>query len=135
MAWLLLSILKKLTMLLSGKARESFEKDFVSSYKKNKSNYFNLRFRHGILENFYKMPLCLQFGAYVDWFQSTGINIGIFPENKNKYLYGIFSPKYIQMGGFQNVAEARIGALAEAEVIYNNRADLDQIMDMVFDQN
>ena len=118
-------------MTLTGKAKYSFERNFVSSYKKNRNSFFNLSFKNGILDNFYKMPLCLQFGAYVDWFESAGIGIVIFPENK-KFSYGIFSDKYTSSSGFNSIAEARIASLVEAEIIYNERIDLDQVLNLVF---
>ena len=73
----------------------------------------------------------MQFGAYSDWFESAGISIIIFPEN-NKYAYAIFSDRYTSTGNFNNVAEARIASLVEAEFIYNDRIHLDQVLDLVF---
>lgn len=118
-------------MTLNGNAKNSFERNFVSNYKKNRSTFFNLSFKNGIIDNFYKMPLCLQFGAYSDWFQSTGIGIIIFPEGE-KFKYGISSAHYHSTTGFNNIAEARIASLVEAELIYNDRIDFDKTLDLVY---
>ena len=87
-------------MKLTGKCREDFEKWFMSS------DVFNLNFLH--LQNiqvfdrtkhFYKYPNSMQYGVYVDFFDSVDINITEIPhwEKGIKYFrIGL----HILKGGF-----------------------------------
>lgn len=108
-------------MFLTGKAKESFEKNLQSTYKENKRDYLNVQGNRSVLENFNRMPLCHQIGIYVDWFDSTGIIISIYFTEDREYWCSICCPEQSRFGGFRTRAEARIKALEEAGMLFNQR--------------
>jgi hypothetical protein len=94
--------------MLKGKAKEDFEKWFCQQKD----------LRHGIdfLED---IPFSMQYGVYVDWFDSVGINIDVKTGGKGWY-YSIFVKNYESSDNYYCRNEARTKAIEKACEIYNS---------------
>ena len=107
-------------MKLTGKAKEEFEKWFVESYK-NEINYGRVPMP-STLDRY--IP-SMQYGVYVDFFDSVGVEVDITPQRKfyeyqvswsdSDYKYDRTSKKDRQ--------EAREQAIKKANEIFNNRIE------------
>ena len=97
-------------MKLEGKAKEDFEK----WYSKLTGDYPNWR-------ELYKLPESMQYGVYVDWFDSVGINILITVEFDFGYI--IVEKRYDEIEEvkrwYNTRPEARTKAIEKAVEIYN----------------
>lgn len=108
-------------MVLTGKAKDSFKKYFISNYDYDESRYLNLKPDMSILEGFFRMPLAMQYGVYVDWFDSVNIQISILLNEKEQFAYCIECPDYLEMDGFSDRTDAREEAIVTANEVYNAR--------------
>ena len=113
-------------MKLTGKCREDFEKWFMSS------DVFNLNFLH--LQNiqvfdrtkhFYKYPDSMQYGVYVDFFDSVGIYVmDKHNEVARRFYYDISTkPMSNDITSECNLTrpQARAAAIEKANEIYNSK--------------
>jgi hypothetical protein len=96
-------------MKLTGKCKEDFEKWYFDN---DKNVYIDLK-------SFYSLDESMQYGVYVDFFDSVGIDIDIFKTPEGKYLSAV------EMEGNDNIhntrQEARTAAIEKANELYNNK--------------
>jgi hypothetical protein len=114
-------------MKLTGKCKEDFEKWFSNEYVSKPNVYnncFDLISGENILEPFYKLPKSMQYGVYVDFFDSVDIDIdtkfcGYLKYDysiKDKISHGLLFTEYDWSTTRQ---EARTKAIEKANEIYN----------------
>ena len=104
-------------MELTGKAKEKFKEFFTKDV--NDDEYSNY-----ILNQFYDMHLSMQYGVYVDFFESKGIMVGIiYNIGFKSYNIDVFT---LYNGGWStNIPktrpEARTKAIEKANDLLNER--------------
>ena len=108
-------------MVLTGKAKKSFQAYFTTAYDFDNSSYLDIEPGKDVMEAFFRMPLSFKFGVYLDWFDSVDIRILIMTDEKEKFFYRIEGKEYVQEDGFPSRAEARKEAIERANEIYNER--------------
>ena len=100
-------------MELTGKAKKDFEKWLNITPLQGESTRYNLPF-------FYNLSLSLQYGVYVDWFDSVGIEITTKKNYKNgHWVMRIQGLRY--MKHTKTRYEARTEAIKKANEIYNTK--------------
>lgn len=92
-------------MKLTGKAKEDFEKWYIKSYDSVMT-----------ITAFYNLPFAMQWGVYVDFFDSKGIEIMLDKDFRDCWVFVIDATEY---GNFSTRAEARKEAIETANEIYN----------------
>ena len=119
---------EKEKMMLNSQCKEDFEKWYSNEYVSKPNVYnncFDLISGENILEPFYKLPLSMQYGCYVDFFDSVGIDLAIFKSKKihrTEYMMGVYDV-YLNSSihsPWQSLTEARTEAIKKANEIYNN---------------
>jgi hypothetical protein len=108
-------------MKLTGKCKEAFEKWFI---KYRKENALRL-----VVKDFYLLPPSMQYGVYVDFFDSVGIWIsdsfsnGHIIGSKRGYFCSIFNGRdvteYTETVSTRH--EARTKAIEKADELYNEK--------------
>lgn len=107
-------------MVLTGKAKEDFEKWFnINIHDEQEQNYY--------LEKFQKTHASMQYGVLVDWFDSVGIRIFVHDEFQTPYEFG-YKFRYAKeiskaIGApnkFETRREARAKAIKSANGLYND---------------
>ena len=118
--------------MLTGKCKEDFEKWYLSKRKKEFSlNYLEMIFsfwlqqqRLASLNAFNCSPFSMQYGVYVDFFDSVGIKI-IIGTGFSGYLFNYRLSITGMQDEFDNEIEsrneARIKAIEKANEIYNQK--------------
>ncbi len=102
-------------MRLKGKAKIYFQDWFTDSKNQNLDfNYFN------IIHSFDNLPDSMQYGVYVDWFDSIGLKIGVNPIFDDDYWVSV-NDEEVKNVKFLNRQHARNSAIEKANEIYNNR--------------
>ena len=100
-------------MELTGKCKKEFDKWF------NNRLFTSLEYLHKV---FYNTSESMQYGVYVDFFDSVDIFIQIetriFDKEHPCYIYS--KTVYNRVGIFKTRAEARTAAIEKANEIYNN---------------
>lgn len=76
-------------MILTDRAKASFEDFFIENYNDNQDCYLNLGYGMSIVDGFYSMPLCMQYGAYLEWFDSQNLNIEILRTPNRTFTFRI----------------------------------------------
>lgn len=113
--------------MLTGQAKIDFEKWLGN--QKWFNIYMELEFENTYLneELFYKyLPFSMQYGVYVDWFDSVGIHIleGYYPFLFGGHTYAFSirekSKKYSIDESFNSRYESRTEAIKNANEIYNS---------------
>tara|TARA_R110000744_G_scaffold372161_1_gene483683 strand:- start:1906 stop:2283 length:378 start_codon:yes stop_codon:yes gene_type:complete len=125
-------------MKLTGKCKGAFEKWYMNS----SSIYFSAGYHEvlsrlygvsheGELSVFYHSPESMQYGVYVDWFDSVGVKIVVdFDTNKNKWFAWLLRNQRVRVLMRDNIfeqlflesrPEARTAAIEKANEIYNER--------------
>lgn len=116
-------------MLLTGKAKQHFE-----TWMKNNQGYIYpdtplIKVRDDVFLNIEFTPESMQYGMYVEWFDSVGIYVKIQP-NKSivnnytvEYISDIFTDKKVfdtrEVGVYKTRNEAAKAAILKANEIYN----------------
>lgn len=116
-------------MKLTGKAKEDFEKWYLLDYNKKP---FNMRTKCELTDPtkadkafamniFYKaiMP-SMQYGVYVDWFDSVGIEIEIAKIQALNFWYFMINDSADNPKQHESRPEARTAAIEKGFEIYNN---------------
>ena len=105
-------------MKLTGKCKESFEEWFIDWVFRNALNEYRIPKKER-MELFYSLPLSMQYGVLVDFFDSVGLIV----ENKKSisaYSYYVTNtPKYFQSFLAKTRHEARTKAIEKANEIFN----------------
>ena len=122
-------------MRLTGKCKEAFEKWYMNS----SSIYFSAGYHEvlsrlygvsheGELSVFYHSPESMQYGVYVDWFDSVGINVigdrsRSILNNTNYFsnVWDVHDGESSPLDFHNTLAEARTAAIEKANEIYNKR--------------
>ena len=104
-------------MKLTEKCKEDFEKwylIFIMS-KKGRTNLMYSTY----IEWFYQLPQSMQYGVYVDFFDSVGIRLECIYDSysSNEWYVGINCIS--QKGSFKLRTDARTEAITKANEIYN----------------
>jgi hypothetical protein len=115
-------------MNLTGKAKEEFEKWLIIGQQDYDFLYLgNCGECNGFVD-FNSIPTSMQYGVYVDFFDSVGIIIEIELKFKPPYPFGINytnnGVKYFALGiqnKFETRREARTAAINKANEIFNER--------------
>jgi len=72
----------------------------------------------------YKIPESMQYGVYVDFFDSVGLSIGVYKIDISKW-FGIIlkNNRYLNnfKEGYSTLSEARTEAIKKANEIYNKK--------------
>lgn len=105
-------------MILTGRARESFEEYFIEHHEDEQ--YPVLRPEVKLLEAFNQVPLSMQLGVYIDWFDSVDIRILIVLNDKMNFTYSINGKLSEKKEGYVKRNDARIAALGKATFLYNS---------------
>ena len=113
-------------MKLTGQAKSDFEKWYMALRQsemdrdeaENTFENANLFFVH--ISIFYNTPLSSQFGVYVDWADSVGIDIYIECGKYGGYEALLFFKKYHRTPTVGNRQEAREAAIKKLDELYNN---------------
>ncbi len=108
-------------MKLTGKCKTEFENWFQLDFEgwkiKCQESQINL-------EMFFEAPFSMQYGVYVDFFDSIRIYV-MTGKNYNKKLYGysiLFKANhYNQIRKYRTKHKARTEAIKKANEIYNNK--------------
>ena len=107
-------------MKLTGKCKEEFEKWFVKDIDIDEDEFFN---NDTMLYLFYAERESMQYGVYVDFFDSVDIFIQIetriFDKEHPCYIYS--KTVYNRVGIFKTRPEARTAAITKANEICNGR--------------
>jgi len=119
-------------MKLTGKCKEEFEKWYIIHYEdqyedcgntpEEQRGYVELKgFPDGVLwcNGFYDLPPSMQYGVYVDFFDSVGIYICIYFGDVGGYEVHIYAKGYKNIGTYERRQEARTKAIEKANEIYN----------------
>lgn len=107
------------SLFFTGKCKEDFHKWFLlSDYKEKFSMGVKIPVSHSILETFYNLPFSMQYGVYVDFFDSVEVGIAIIPSNVKKDYELIINDSHI--GYYNPRNEARSEAIGMSNHIYNN---------------
>lgn len=91
----------------------------MEHYDYDESCYAETHRHVSVIEGFLKMPLSMQYGVYVDWFDSVGISIAVHPNNNSGYSFCIGCENYPEMTGFKDRTDARKEALEMANETFN----------------
>ena len=104
-------------MKLKGKAKEDFEKWYRESIEFNGEVIY--------LEEFEVLPPSMQYGVYVDWLDSCGINCSITPYLANggrRFTSNSWGNFNLDSASIHKTRqEARAKAIEKATEIYNNK--------------
>ena len=116
-------------MKLKGQAKEDFEFWWQQKPKGERGIWYKgscetFDFGFG-LEHFYRCSDSMQYGVYVDWFDSVGISLFTYSHfiNDNQYYFewAILSGKhFVKRQCEDSRLEARTAAIEKANEIYNN---------------
>jgi hypothetical protein len=107
-------------MKLTGKCREDFEKYFILNLYQDRIQHTAFSHRYDILEAFYTQPQSMQYGVYVDFFDSVGINIEITNDNKDiKTFWVDINAKETDDVELNSRPEARTAAVEKANELRN----------------
>ena len=102
-------------MKLTGKCKEAFKKWYSE----------NVEFIGEVLylEEFYILPQSMQYGVYVDWFDSCGIYIDDSFDGLNNEFYSctVHENKVSVLNKNKTRHEARTKAIERANEIYNEK--------------
>ena len=99
--------------MLTGKCKEDFEKWFITSQLKGTK-----------IDNFYMQYFSMQYGVYVDFFDSVGIELygGRWEVETHKgFSVLIFEEGHYDLVREETRHEARKKAIEKANEIYNNQ--------------
>jgi len=99
-------------MKLTGKCKKDFEKWYQLTD-------FKCKTQPDIIW-FYRLSKSMQYGVYVDFFDSVEIDICIYFGDVGGYEVHIYSKGYKNIGTFKKRQEARIKAIEKANEIYND---------------
>jgi len=122
-------------MKLTGKGKEDFEKWYIIHYEdqyedcgntpEEQRGYVELKgFPDGVLwcNGFYDLPKSMQYGVYVDFFDSVGIDVrvvkGLITQKFNYRISDITQVLALDFG-LETRHEARTKAIEKANEIYN----------------
>tara|TARA_R110002111_G_scaffold117530_1_gene179657 strand:- start:976 stop:1305 length:330 start_codon:yes stop_codon:yes gene_type:complete len=107
-------------MELTGKCKEEFEKFYLKDIDIDECEFFN---NDTILSIFYTEKESMQYGVYVDFFDSVGFNIVIEQlDYQSWYNYRITNLVLLQFKGTKLSCrpKTRLLAIEKANEIYNN---------------
>ena len=103
-------------MKLTGKCKEDFKKWLF-----NRNLLSNICIKYEILFfNFYDLTESMQYGVYVDFFDSVDILIEIMP-SESKSFYWIINDNQMNSGETDTRPQARLESIKEVNKIYNEK--------------
>jgi hypothetical protein len=102
-------------MRLTGKCKVDFEKWILKGVTKRDG------YDQFILKSFYRKNYSMQYGVYVDFFDSVGISIEIIPFDCGASYYWLINDKEMNSGDTDTRPEARTEAINEANQICNEQ--------------
>ena len=110
-------------MKLTGKCKEDFEKWFEPPLKENEKDPWGIALYGSMVAEFYSLTESMQYGVYVDFFDSVGIKISI-RNISDAYWFVINNvntegKKDRYEGRYMSRPEARTKAIEKANEIYN----------------
>jgi hypothetical protein len=121
-------------MKLTGKCKEDFEKWYIVIFLKHSLKYYEstdkttMEFVRIDLKTFYTKNESMQYGVYVDFFDSVGNEVSIIPTQVSrilKFTFEIYSnrrslyPTNCVYDNYKTRPEARTAAVEKADEIYN----------------
>ena len=113
--------------MLTGKCKEDFEKWFkrLDGQEEEHEWFIYLTKGRNPIGFFYEFPFSMQYGVYVDFFDSVDVDITIKLCGYLKYDYSIkdkvsHSLLFTEYDWSKNLTEARTKAIKKANEIYNN---------------
>jgi hypothetical protein len=109
-------------MKLTGKCKQDFER-WYSNQKYNLSATHNAGYHpNNYMDWFYTLPKSMQYGVYVDFFDSVGVNIEITNDNKHiKTFWVDVNAKETDDIELNSRPEARTAAIEKANQTYNGK--------------
>jgi len=110
-------------MILTDKCKKDFERWYRDNDFEFCIGYPNGLDDTDMCEDFYDLPLSYQYGVYVDFFDSVGIDVNIKKfRQTGRWFHTVFNP---EMESYQGIAdtrhEARAEAIKKANEIYNKQ--------------
>tara|TARA_R110000851_G_C12941098_1_gene552255 strand:- start:232 stop:525 length:294 start_codon:yes stop_codon:yes gene_type:complete len=96
-------------MELTGKCKEQFDKWYCIEFEKRSLPY---------TQGFYVSDLSIQYGVYVDFFDSVGIDLDLFKSRVNKKIFYVCIDDFSSQP-FNSRPKARTAAIEKANEIYN----------------
>ena len=103
-------------MKLTGKCKTAFKIWFIENITLKSSEIIYESF---ILSDFYNLTPSMQYGVYVDWFDSTGMDIEIAVTPSFREYYCMINDDADDPDLFKTRHEARTKAISKANEIYN----------------
>ena len=103
-------------MILTGKCNEDFEKWFKANVS---YEYYGDQSSYNITEDFTDIPFSMQYGVYVDFFDSVGVIIEIQADDQSDYFIVLIDNLFNGSGKTRH--EARTKAIEKANELYNNK--------------
>ena len=114
-------------MKLTGKAKEDFEKWFLKNDFASKILVTEEHQTWDIEGIWHELPQSMQYGVYVDWFDSVGIDVSVSPWRQGGEMLYLFcaielgkASHYLLETSSKSRPEARAKAIEKANQIYNN---------------
>lgn len=113
-------------MELIGKAKEEFEKWYLSEESRKRYNTKSLLLNDtALIVRFYSRSDTEKWVVYVYFFDSIGVDIGVYTGNSPhkiiKYVYVVEYNNELYEGVSNTIHQAREAAIKTAVEIYNNR--------------
>ena len=102
-------------MVLSGKCKKAFEKYLIEKWKKDSTSYYNI-------EHFKLLPFPMQYGVYVDFFDSLGIYIEIMNYINLSWQWSVEADNISEYDtDCKTRSDARTEGIKKANEIHNDR--------------
>lgn len=107
--------------MLTGKCEIAFEKWFIKEH--GSWGQYEPIIGDGLdLQDFYCSTKSMQYGVYVDWFDSVMFEINIYSYSNKKYRYELINKEiWHVLEDFNTRHEARTEAIKKANQIYNEK--------------
>tara|TARA_R110000782_G_scaffold141757_2_gene234464 strand:- start:159 stop:488 length:330 start_codon:yes stop_codon:yes gene_type:complete len=107
-------------MKLTGKCKEDFDKWYVH-WVRNQRNDYHKYVNDVLLSKFYREVNSMQYGVYLDFFDSVGIYMDITPiiNDASERMYQVYEDEN-HIISCDTRQEARAAAIEKANEIYNN---------------
>ena len=105
--------------MLTGKSGESFRRYFAENFEYENPSYMPLKQGVSVMEGFCKMPFCMQYGVYIDWLDSEGLEVIITLNYRMNFTFSINGKQNSLSEGFRIRSAARKAALENANAFFN----------------
>ena len=116
-------------MELTDKSLEAFNRWYIESYTPD--NFKGVD--HWVLDEFHNLPESMQYGVYVDFFDSVGLMIDeslFFSSKENDYMFTYsviyYKSRYYEVNIVPSRQEAQTKAIEKANELLNDKLNQDE---------